>query len=87
MLKILKNLIKVALISTVLCSCSSIELAHTNIGCIGQPDISINLTESEIEQIPESADEKIFLFVLSLRERINAQCRINAEHDRLFNHN
>jgi hypothetical protein len=53
------------------------------VSCVGQPQVSIGLTQDEAESIKQSAKKKIVIFAKTLRARIDAQCKINTEHDRL----
>ena len=64
-----------------LCSCSSIELIHEPIGCLGQPRISLGFTNSEYETVTLDVEQKLIIFVGKLRARINAQCELNKRHD------
>jgi len=88
---------------TSLTACSSIELAHVSVDCLGQPKVSLNFTNEEaarfviaddelerLEMTREEADEfesnmqlKIRKFAVTLRERVNTQCKLNKEHDEL----
>jgi hypothetical protein len=67
---------------------------HDPVGCLNNPDVTIGLTEDEFKAIGGSEDKatkklqdsalrKIILFGKTLRARIDTQCKINEEHDRL----
>ena len=66
-----------------LCACSSLELVHVPVGCLGQPVIAERFTQAEADAIPISAVRKIVLMREAYKARINAQCKINAAHDKL----
>jgi hypothetical protein len=58
---------------------------HEPVGCVGQPifDRSIDFTESEVDGMTQEVYDKIKTRIIILRERINTQCAINEEHDKL----
>ena len=68
-----------------LMACSSIEIAHSPVNCLGQPEIKHNFTAEEKQNITDDMALKIRRFAVTLRERINSQCLINKEHDKLHN--
>lgn len=83
--KLAKNLSLVVAIGLTLCSCTTTKLIHVDVGCEGQPDISLNFTEEEANRFTDEMDLKLSTFAITLRERINTQCRINEKHDKKHN--
>jgi len=75
---------KSALIILTSCSlfaCSSTELIHEPVDCLGQPNASLGLTESEYKSVTIEAEQKLIVFIKTLRARIDAQCELNRLHD------
>ena len=77
----IKKLVLITLTSCSLFSCSTVELIHEPVGCLGQYDVSLGLTQAEYEAIDLSVEQKIIIFTKTLRARIDAQCEINLKHD------
>ena len=74
----------IGLIAFSLAGCCTTKLKlHVPVNCEGQPDVSLNLTTEEALRFTDDMDLKLSIFATTLRERINTQCRINAEHDEL----
>lgn len=80
----LKRAASLSVIALILCSCSTIEIMHVPVGCEGQPIISHNFTEEEAEILTDDMVDKMTLFAVTLRERIETQCAINHKHDEAF---
>ena len=74
-----------AIFAMSLMGCSAIELAHEPVDCLGQPQVSLNLTRDEANLFTDDMRLKMRKFAVTLRERINTQCNINKEHDELHN--
>lgn len=79
----MKKLALIVLTAFSLTACSTIEVVHAPVGCLGQPSVSLGLTQSEYDTIAPAAVDKIVVFAKTLRLRIDAQCKINIEHDRI----
>ena len=79
----LKSLVLTLSISFSLSACSTLEVVHAPVGCEGQPKVSLGLTQEEDDDTSKAVLDKITIFAKTLRARIDAQCAINAEHDRL----
>lgn len=74
----------IALTISSLFACSSVEIVHVPVGCLGQPVVNIKFTQEESAAIPQSAVDKIVLMRETYKARINAQCEINHNYDKLF---
>lgn len=61
--------------------CSTVVDVHEPLDCLGQPEVSLNLTPEEFEQIPKPALKKIKVFGKTLRARIDAQCELVDKHN------
>ena len=79
----IKNQVLTILTIFSLSACSSVEVVHAPVKCLGQPAVSIGLTQSEYDDTSKEVLDKMVIFAKTLRARIDAQCEINAEHDRL----
>ena len=66
-----------------LSACSTLEVVHNPVGCIGQPVVSLGFTSEEAESLSESVKKKIVIFANTLRARIDAQCAKNKNHDKI----
>lgn len=63
--------------------CTTLEIVHAPVGCLGQPNINLKFTQQEADSILDSAVGKIVLMRAIYKSRIDTQCKINLEHDRL----
>jgi len=63
--------------------CTTSRLIHDPVDCEGQPGISLGFTYDEANRFTDDMDLKLSIFATTLRERINTQCRINEEHDKI----
>ncbi len=79
----LKNLVLMILIACSLSACSTLEVVHAPVNCEGQQKVSLGLTQAEYDDTSKAVLDKITIFAKTLRARIDAQCKINEEHDRL----
>lgn len=79
-----KSLLMISIIFS-LSACSTIELIHVPVGCMGQPKVSIGFTQDEFSGLNKTAKQKLVIFSKTLRARIDAQCEINLKHDELHN--
>ena len=79
----IKNLVLIALITFSLSACSTLEVVHAPVGCEGQPKVSIGLTQAEYDDTSKAVIDKVVVFAKTLRARIDAQCKINYEHDKI----
>ena len=68
-----------------LSACSSVEVVHVPIKCIGQPVARVGLTQQEFDTISESALSKIVVFAKILRTRIDSQCTLIKKHNEAHN--
>ena len=84
-MQLLKVVAKASLTSLTAFSfgCSSVGQVYVPVGCLGLPTINVRFTTEEANSIPVSAVDKIKLVSETYKARINAQCEINAEHDKL----
>lgn len=80
-MKVMKKLLLTILISFSLSACSTIEVVHNPVGCLGQPVVSLGLTDDETATLSEGVKKKIVIFANVLRERIDRQCAKNHNHD------
>lgn len=79
--------LKASLTALTICSlagCASPVVSHVPVGCLGLPVVKVQFTGEEADAIPMSAIEKIVTMRETYKTRINAQCEINTEHDKLF---
>lgn len=78
--------------------CSSIEIVHDPVSCVGQPSITMGITADEfkaaydsddedINKLQQSALNKAVVLIKKLRARIDTQCKINLLHDKLHGGN
>lgn len=74
-----------AILLTTLTSCSSIEIIHEPVGCEGQPVFppEIAFTPDDVEGANKAMVDKFKKRIVILRERINSQCAINKDHDKI----
>lgn len=72
----------VALIN--LTACSTIEIIHEPVGCLGQPSLP-GFTEEELSPLSEQTFNKILNTVIIYKSRIESQCEINEAHDEIHN--
>ena len=79
----MKKLLLTILIIFNLSACSTLEVVHNPVGCIGQPMVSFGFTSEEVESLSESVKKKIIIFARTLRGRIDAQCAKNKNHDKI----
>jgi hypothetical protein len=68
-------------------ACSTVELIHVPVGCLGLPAYKPSFTQEESDSMPDSAVDKVVLMRTIYKARIESQCKINAEHDRLHGDN
>ena len=80
-----KRLIAPVILLTILTSCSTLKIVHEPVGCEGQPmfPLDIAFLPEDLEGAKPDLIDKFRERIIILRERINTQCKINAEHDRL----
>lgn len=64
-----------------LSACSTVELIHEPVDCLGQPKVSLGLTQEEFNGLDKSTIDKIVIFGKTLRARIDFQCELNRFHD------
>lgn len=74
----------IGLITFNLMSCSTMEIIHVPVGCLGLPSVNIEFTQEEADLIPDSAVDKIILMRETYKARIKAQCDINHNYDKLY---
>ena len=69
----------------VLTACSTVEIVHSPVGCLGQPVFADDkqFTHEDIQSISLETEAKIRYRMAMLRERIATQCAINKKHDEL----
>lgn len=79
----IKNRVLMILTIFSLSACSSVEVVHAPVKCIGQPAVSVGLTQGEYDDTSKAVLDKVVIFAKTLRARIDAQCAINLEHDKL----
>ena len=79
----IKNWVSILLISFSLSACTTMELIHEPVGCLGQPSVTLGLTAEEYATVTLPVERKVIIFARTLRARIDAQCEINKAHDRL----
>ncbi len=84
-MKVKVSLIFLTIIS--LSACSTLELVHVPVDCLGQPQINVTFTQQEADTMSIETVKKIALIRNTLKARINAQCNINNKHDRLHGDN
>ena len=63
-------------------ACSTIEIVHEPVGCLGQPN-QVTFGAEELEKMESDTFEKVLKMASIYHERIESQCQINAEHDKL----
>ena len=77
------KVILIGLISTSLGACSSVELIHVPVGCLGLPYVDVQYTQVEAESLSNEIVDKIVRTEAIYKTRINSQCAINKKHDEL----
>ena len=83
----MKDLLLMLLIACSLTACTSTEIVHTPIGCLGQPVTSVDLTQEEYDSMSTELLNKFLLHSQILRKRIDTQCEINLNYDKLYEGN
>jgi hypothetical protein len=68
-------------------ACTTLEIVHAPVGCLGQPNINVKFTHEEADSMLDSTADKIVLIREIYRARIDAQCSINKKHDELHGMN
>ena len=81
------KVILIGLISTSLGACSSVELIHVPVGCLGLPYVDVQYTQVEAESLSNEIVNKIVRTEAIYKTRINSQCAINKKHDELHGDN
>ena len=81
------KVILIGLISTSLGACTSVELIHVPVGCLGLPYVDVQYTQSEAESLSNEIVDKIVRTEAIYKTRINSQCAINKKHDELHGDN
>ena len=81
------KVILIGLISTSLGACSSVELIHVPVGCLGPPYVDVQYTQVEAESLSNEIVDKIVRTEAIYKTRINSQCAINKKHDELHGDN
>lgn len=71
------------ILTILLTACSTIEIAHEPVNCLGQPEVSHSFTIDEKNRLTDDMKLKMRIFAVTLRQRIISQCDINKEHDEL----
>lgn len=79
----MKNQVLMILIACSLSACTTLEVAHAPVDCLGQPGVSVNLTQEEYDATQASVLQKFSYYAKVLRARIDAQCKINYAHDEI----
>ena len=81
------KVILIGLISTSLGACTSVELVHVPVGCLGLPYVNVQYTKVEAESLSNEIVNKIVRTEAIYKTRINSQCAINKKHDELHGDN
>lgn len=70
---------------TTLTACSTVEIIHEPVPCLGQPVFprEQDFTDEEVNAMTTTVYDKIRYRIVTLRERINAQCEVNKAHNQL----
>ena len=76
--------ILIGLISISLGACTSVELVHVPVGCLGLPYVNVQYTQAEAESLSNEIVDKIVRTEAIYKTRINSQCAINKKHDELY---
>ena len=79
--------ILIGLISISLGACTSVELVHVPVGCLGLPYVNVQYTKVEAESLSNEIVNKIVRTEAIYKTRINSQCAINKKHDELHGDN
>jgi hypothetical protein len=71
------------LISISLTACSTLEIVHEPIECLGPPIIPQNLkfSQDEAAQVPSFAIDKFKKISNIYKKRISAICKLNSRHN------
>ncbi len=70
----------------ILAGCQTIEVTgHEAVGCEEMPNAEHNFTHEEKANMTDGTKFKIRKVAVILRQRINSQCEINSDHDKLHN--
>jgi len=83
----MKRTILIGLISISLGACTSVELVHVPVGCLGLPYVNVQYTKVEAESLSNEIVNKIVRTEAIYKTRINSQCAINKKHDELHGDN
>lgn len=67
-----------------LTACSTIEIIHEPVGCLGQPNLP-EFTEEELLPLSEQTFNKVLNMAIIYNSRIESQCEINEAHDEIHN--
>ena len=79
----MKNLALTVLITCSLSACTTVVDVHNPVDCLGQPKISLGLTQEEYDGTSKAVLDKVIIFATALRARIDSQCTINKAHDEM----
>ncbi len=79
----MKKSLSMLLITFSLSACSTVEVIHAPVGCLGQPTATLNFTKLEFDAMTNGSKKKLVVFAKTLRARIYAQCKVNHNHDKL----
>jgi len=79
--------ILIGLISISLGACTSVELIHVPVGCLGLPYVNVQYTQAEAGSLSNEIVDKIVRTEAIYKTRINSQCAINKKHDELHGDN
>ena len=66
-----------------LSGCSTLEIIHSPVDCLGLPQVRLQFTQDEANSMSIETVNKIVLMRETYKARINAQCEINLNHDKL----
>lgn len=69
---------------TGLMACSTIEIIHEPVGCLGQPGLP-EFTDEDLAPLSDEAFEKVLEMAAKYKTRIDSQCEINGAHDEIHN--
>lgn len=75
--------ILIIILSLLLSSCSTLEIAHDPLKCINQriAPLSESLTYEEIEPLTDEAFGKIEKYIITYKKRIESQCELIKRHN------
>jgi hypothetical protein len=77
----LKKASLIALMIFNVAGCSTVELIHVPVGCLGLPAYKPAFTQEEADSMLDSAVDKVVLMRTIYKSRIESQCKINFNHD------